>query len=101
MYQEGYKGDPKTLIPEAIDIYNKNPRFQNLSKKEKDTAIGGSRGRYLQMTAPITKKPYRIFIFVTMQGRTMYSIQVTSFNTEDLTYRSLQYFLSKIVFKKE
>ena len=100
IFQDGSNKDRNSLIEDAANIILNQPKFRNLAKMAKDSVVGGSSGKFIRMTGSNAAKPYRIFIFVTMRQRTMYSVQMTSFNTQEITDASAYYFFSHLEFHR-
>ncbi|MBN8852271.1 MAG: hypothetical protein J0H07_10475 [Sphingobacteriales bacterium] len=89
----------KEAIDQAAATYLGGLRFKNFEKQSKDTVIGYTMGRYIQMVGIDHGQTMRLFIFTTLANTDMYSIQVTSFNDGTITRQSLQWFYSHLQFK--
>ena len=89
----------KEAIDQAAGIYMGGLRFKKFEKQAKDTVIGNTMGRYIQMTGIDHGKTMRLFIFTTLANTDMYSIQVTSFTDEKITRQSLRWFYAHLQFK--
>ena len=98
VYEQATKPEQYALIDTAASLMLRAPKFNGLSKRIIDTLIGGAKGKYIVMANQSINKPYRVFIFVTIENRNAYSLQATSYDTEILTRKSVYWFLSHIQF---
>ena len=89
----------KESIDQAAEIFKRNPRFKDFQKQAKDTIIGKTMGKYIQMTGLDHGQTMRLSIFVTFENTDIYSVQVTSFSNETITRQSLRWFYGHLQFK--
>ncbi len=76
-----------------------NQKFDGLAKEVRDSVIGGSVGRFIQMKRNDPANPYFVFVFMTFQGRNMYMVQCTSFKPEAGAIADARNYYGRAVFQ--
>jgi hypothetical protein len=92
------KAEWEKAIQAASEQFAGMARFQSFAKQIRDTVIGGAEGDFIRMIGLDHGIRSRIFIFLTIRQRDIYSIQMTSFNDESTTRKMMQWFYSHVVF---
>ena len=72
--------------------------YDGLSKKATDSVIGGATGRFIEMGRPDQRKPYFVFLFLTVRGSNMYLLECPSSRPEADALKDARNFFGGVVF---
>ncbi len=85
-------------ISAAGEAFASQPRFRSFVTTVSDTGIGNAQGKFVRLTGVEGGVSMRVFIFCTIRQRCGYSIQMTSFRSEEDTRKMMPWFYSHVRF---